>query len=267
MYMSKVIRGSGASVLLLLAAAGASAAQEPKSYAKHDMSALYNSLRDVINQGAKIFNEQGDHAGCYRIYQGSLMTVRPFLAPELQKQVDDSLAAAEKLPSFAERAFELRKALDAIRAQTKPLGATTTNVDKKEPKTTAPTKTEDKKPDEPKKPLDTKPAPNTKTPDTGIKNELKGKLSLTGQAVPGGYFVTLVDEKNREKRFSTAVQKDGSFRFGTAIKPGTYLVAIEPIPGEKGNVPERYFKESSDPNGLQVVVQGGPQFLLLDLVK
>ena len=42
---------------------------------------------DVINNGAKIFNENGDHAGCYRLYQGSLLSVRPFLVADLQKRI------------------------------------------------------------------------------------------------------------------------------------------------------------------------------------
>src|SRR4051794_16873148 len=54
---------------------------------------LFSSLRDVINQGATLFNEKGDHAGCYRVFQGALIAVRPFLAekPDLLNHVDKSL--------------------------------------------------------------------------------------------------------------------------------------------------------------------------------
>src|SRR6266850_1043543 len=43
--------------------------KEKPAYEKHDAAALNNSLRDVINVGVKMFNEQGDYAGCYRLYQ------------------------------------------------------------------------------------------------------------------------------------------------------------------------------------------------------
>src|SRR5438552_15836859 len=46
------------------------------------------SLAKVINTGADLFNE-GDRAGCYRLYQGSLLTLRPMLEhqPELHKAI------------------------------------------------------------------------------------------------------------------------------------------------------------------------------------
>ena len=86
-----------ASATLLFVCAGSNSGQDKKPYEKHDASALNHSLRDVINAGAKMFNEQGDHAGCYRLYQGSLISVRPFLAADLQKRIDDGLATAEKI--------------------------------------------------------------------------------------------------------------------------------------------------------------------------
>jgi hypothetical protein len=145
--------------LLVVVLAGPVAAQDKKPFEKHDASALNNALRDVINTGAKMFNDQGDHAGCYRLYQGSLLTVRPFLAPDMQKRVDDGLAAAEKLPFFADRAFELRKVLDDIRGQTK--GGTAGGP-------------------------------------TGDKGQVSGKLTLEGKPVAGGYFVTLIADDGKK---------------------------------------------------------------------
>ena len=48
---------------MLYACTDSGSAQDKKPYEKHDASALNQSLRDVINAGAKMFNEQGDHAG------------------------------------------------------------------------------------------------------------------------------------------------------------------------------------------------------------
>src|SRR6516225_8705255 len=86
----------------------------------HDSGDLYNSLRDVINYGAELFNKQADHAGCYRTYQGALISVRPYMAPVMRKKIDESIARAETLPVYSDRAFELRKVLDEIRAKAAP---------------------------------------------------------------------------------------------------------------------------------------------------
>jgi hypothetical protein len=95
-------------------------AQTPGVVEPHDTGDLYNSLRDVINYGAELFNKQADHAGCYRVYQGALISSRPFLAPELRKKIDESIARAERLPVYSERAFELRRMLDEIRSKSTP---------------------------------------------------------------------------------------------------------------------------------------------------
>ena len=223
--------------------AGAGSAQEKKPYEKHDGSALNQSLRDVINAGAKMFNDQGDHAGCYRLYQGSLISVRPFLPKELQTKIDTGITNAEKMPSFADRAFELRRVLDEVRASTKSAG---TNADKK----IDDKKKEDKKIDEPKS-------------DKGL---ISGKLSFQGKAVTGGYFVTLISSDG--KKFSSAIQKDGTFQFKTPIPLGAYGVAIEPIPGEavKGiALPARYSAQAT--SSLTILVQGGNQQVELNLLK
>ena len=93
--------------------------QDKKPAAKHDASALNLALRDVINAGAILYNDNGDHAGCFRMYQGSLLSVKPFVAPDLQKKIDVGIANCEKLSSYADRAHELRKVLNEIRERTK----------------------------------------------------------------------------------------------------------------------------------------------------
>jgi hypothetical protein len=106
-------------VLWSLVFVAAGAGQEKSLATKHDPSALNKSLRDVINTGADLFNLQGDHAGCYRLYQGSLLSIKPFLKPEMQSGIDNALAAAERMATFAERAHHLRGVIDAIRRQAK----------------------------------------------------------------------------------------------------------------------------------------------------
>jgi hemoglobin len=109
---------AGAACLLVLSLTGTFWAQDQKPVAaKHDAAALRASLKDVINTGAALFNKYGDHAGCYRLYQGALLSVKPFLAPATQQEIDSALAEAESLPRFSDRAFALRKTIDGIRAQ------------------------------------------------------------------------------------------------------------------------------------------------------
>jgi hemoglobin len=82
---------------------------------------INNALREVINNGAKLYNRpNNDYAGCYRLFEGSLTTLKPLLAhrPGLQKAIDDAFAAAAREQSIPERAFILRGALDRIRDET-----------------------------------------------------------------------------------------------------------------------------------------------------
>jgi hemoglobin len=83
---------------------------------------IYTLLKDVINKGADLYTIDGDRAGCYRLYEGSLMTLRPLLAhhPDLQKAIDASFAKAQQQQTVGNRAFALREALDKIRSELKP---------------------------------------------------------------------------------------------------------------------------------------------------
>jgi hypothetical protein len=202
---------------LLFAPVGV-AQESKKPFPKHDGGALNDSLRDVINVGVKMFNDQGDYAGTYRLYQGSLLTVRPFVSPDLQKRIDTGITNAEKMRSYADRAYELRAVLDQIRASLPP---GTPVADKK-------------------------------------SGQVAGKLTFENAPVAGGYFVTLVNTDG--KRFSSAIQKDGTFQFKTPLTPGEYRVAIEPIPGETAklvDIPARYRSETT--SGIRVNIQGGKQ--------
>jgi hemoglobin len=95
---------------------------------------IFDLLKEIINTGADVYNantedrdvytRENNRAGCYRLYQGSLLTLRPLLGhhPDLQKTIDNSFAKAAKQASMAERAFTLRDALDEIRRVLKPGG-------------------------------------------------------------------------------------------------------------------------------------------------
>lgn len=82
---------------------------------------LHATLRDVINRGRTMFNE-GDHAGCYRLFEGALLTAKPLLGnrPSLQKEIDKALFSANQDPASFRRAFTLRAALDKVRKEINP---------------------------------------------------------------------------------------------------------------------------------------------------
>jgi hemoglobin len=83
---------------------------------------IYDLLRTVINTGADLYNREADRPGCYRVYQGCLLTLRPLLGhhPDLQKEIDSAFADADRMPDAAGRAFRLRYALNMMRQKFDP---------------------------------------------------------------------------------------------------------------------------------------------------
>jgi hypothetical protein len=82
---------------------------------------LHRVLRDIINQGADLFN-QGEHRGCYYLFQGALVTARSQLGhhPDVQKIIDDGLSRTDRSASMGSRAWALRGVLDQVRDRINP---------------------------------------------------------------------------------------------------------------------------------------------------
>jgi hypothetical protein len=128
--------------VLALAAAPAGRADKPVPgpLDRTELDAvLYRTFRDVINRGADLYNS-GDTAGCYRLYEGALLTVQPLLdhRPELQQAVAKALADAANTPQQFERAFVLRHVIDRLRATVRPGAATAAPAALKAPMATPP---------------------------------------------------------------------------------------------------------------------------------
>jgi hypothetical protein len=89
----------------------------PSAMSQLDLT-LVDVLKEVHNRGADLYN-QGDAAGCYRLFQGSLLTIRPLLGhhTEVQKAIDAGLADAERSPDLRRRAFALHKLIEQVRNQ------------------------------------------------------------------------------------------------------------------------------------------------------
>ena len=125
--MQRVTRWSillPACLAMVLVLGAAPAADDKPAAASSDSKALdgliYTNLKDVINRGADLYNS-GDWNGCYRLWEGSLMSVKPLLAhrPDLQKAIETGLANAQQDPMLYQRAFVLRKVLDQVRTDLK----------------------------------------------------------------------------------------------------------------------------------------------------
>jgi hypothetical protein len=117
---------------------------------------VVDSLAQVHNKAADLYNEHKDFTGAYRMFQGALLTVRPLLAhqPNAQKMIDDGLAAVEKEPSVAVKAFKLHETIEGVRAFLKTGGASTTKpIETKKPAEKQPINPPDTKKPEEKKPV------------------------------------------------------------------------------------------------------------------
>jgi hemoglobin len=110
----------------VVAAAGAARAQGEKAPpgpldGKSIDGIVYTNLRDVINRGADLYNS-GDWNGCYRMYEGALMMIKPMLGhrEKLQDEIAKGIANAQQDPMLYRRAFVLRAVIDQVRNEVNP---------------------------------------------------------------------------------------------------------------------------------------------------
>ena len=109
-----------AAVLVLVGAVGLTRAQD-KPLERADLDKrVVGAAYETAKMGTDIFNK-GNHEGCFRLYQGTLMGVAPLLdhRPKLQAAVKMRLERASKMKA-ADGAFELRVALDEIQNEIAP---------------------------------------------------------------------------------------------------------------------------------------------------
>ncbi len=262
---------------MLLLAAGVGQSQE-KAAEPHGAAELNRSLREVINVGADLYNRSGDHVGCFRVYQGALLSVKPFLPPELQKKVDQAMTNADRLPTWADRAFELRAVIDEIRATGRPKASPPPvkiiDAPGKEEKKAEEKKAEEKKQEE-KKTEESKTAKADVVPTeegtisakTDERVQLSGVATYDGQPVMPGYSVGLVAAD--ERHYSAPVRRGGAYKFHTSLPAGQYRIQIETFeqqaPSGLPALPQRYRK--ADTSGLAVDLQAGARYLEIHLVK
>jgi hypothetical protein len=163
-------------VLAAVVLTSASQAEGPEKGPRESDAVLYSALRGVINRGVDLYNA-GDSTACYRLFEGSLMTIRPQLEhhPALQKVIAQSLAAAERDPVAWRRAFTLRNALDKVRTELNPRKKTVVE------KGTAPKTDDIKAPSKGKeddKGGEKLPLPRIEEEKQGGDNDLAGRFSV-----------------------------------------------------------------------------------------
>ena len=105
-----------ASAMMAVASTTNGADDPPISRVEIDKWAA-NTAYNAASYGTKIFNS-GNHEGCFRIYQATLVTMVPLLdhRPQLVNLIQTRLAAADKLAA-PEAAAVLRVAIDAVQRQ------------------------------------------------------------------------------------------------------------------------------------------------------
>ena len=176
----------------------AASAQSPPTLAELEKRTA-DVLRDVHNRGAELYN-RGDAAGCYRMYEGALITVRPFLVhrADVTKTLDDGLADVAKSPDGVKvQAFRLHELIERIRADLKAESRKATSESKAPPQ----------KDPTPAKP----PAANTGT--------VKGMVTLDGQPLAAAE-VTVVTLDLPRPRVFTAKVANGAYAFAEELPVG-----------------------------------------------
>lgn len=108
-------------VCAVLAAGGlARAADPPKPLDAAELDKRANKVAfDAAANGSKVYNA-GDQGGCLKLYEGTLTALAAVLdhRPDLVKEIKDRMAEADRQGSVSDKAFTLRKALDAVMDQT-----------------------------------------------------------------------------------------------------------------------------------------------------
>jgi hypothetical protein len=251
--MSRMSRFAFALLLLATTSCLALAADPVPGDAKSLDKAVTDSLRDVHNYGADLYNQAKDYAGAYRVYEGALRTVRPLLGhrPDTRKTIDAGLATAAAETDPARRAFLLHETIENVRAELKGESTAPKPVEPKKPvpkKTIEPNKPVPKKTIEPNKPVP--PAPKAKgNGEAGIT----GRVFYQGKPVEAG-TIMFVSLSLKEPRVLGGAIKDGAYSIKD-VPAGTYAVIVSADKGGKDLLPAKY--ATTDSSELRVEVKGG----------
>jgi hypothetical protein len=216
--------------------------QEPKSSVDRQIS---EALRDVHDRGADLYNA-GDVAGGYRVYQGGLVVARGMLAhrSDLQKLIADGLAAAERQPAVARRAFMLHELIEQVRSELRAAGKKGSEALTIPPREVKPGNKSETKPG-------VKPAAGVGEVSGGVV----GRVLWQNAPVAGVEVTFLTYGLLNPRVYETVTGSQGVYTIAN-LPPGKYIVLITPGPNaEVKKLPDRYATSTTSP--LKIDVKGG----------
>ncbi len=246
-------------VLMLFAGTVAFAADPPTSVDSKALDkTIVATLRDIHDRGADLYNQSKDYSATYRLYEGSLLTVKPLIGhrPDVQKTIEAGLATANKDGDPARKAFLLHVTIEKVRGDLKGEPSVTKAVDP------AP-KPMDPKPKDPvpmPKPMDPKPKELAPMPKPKVESPVvSGKVTVQGKPLAEG-SVTFVSLDQKKPKVTSATVKEGSYALKD-LPAGKYAVAVT---SEKaGTVPLKF--ATTDTSGLTFQSQAGANQFDIDL--
>ena len=219
---------------------------------------LSDALRDAHDRGADLYNA-GDLAGCYRLFQGSLVVAKGMLGefPKVQRLITDGLAEADRETQVGKRAFLLHELIEKVRTELRAArrGPEALTVPPRE------VKSDTKAKPEPSSPAGTKKPPTEPKPAVVVeaKAGVVGRVMWQGNPLAGAeiMFVSLGQQPPRV--YESVSGSQGTYT-AADVKPGKYVITIVPGPKcEVRKLPERYATTSSSP--LAFDVKGGGEKL------
>lgn len=186
---------------------------------------VIETLRDVHNRGAALYNDSKDYAGCYRFYEGTIRTIRPLLAhrPTIQKSIDDDLAKLDAMETSREKAFRLHEMIESVRGKLKDT-AQPPPMPKSAPGTVAPP-----------------PVSLTGVPAAPLStNAINGTVTIDGIPADGAELMFVSLDQVEPRIFTVMSSPFGRYTLTPAPPPGAYIVtATGPgVPAKFGTTTE-----------------------------
>ena len=218
----------------LLAAAGPVPAEDGRAVDR----ALFEALREAHDRGADLYNN-GDTAGCYRVFQGGLIVARGALShrPDLKKQIVAGLASADQLTTVGKRAFALHELIEKVRGDLK----------------AAPKKAGELIPVPPREvKADPKPAAAVGEVTRGVV----GRVMWQGKPVAGVEVAFVSLGRPSPVVYEAVSGTQGGYAVAD-ISPGKYIVTIVPGPAaDVKQLPARYATTTTSPLIIDVKAGG-----------
>ncbi|MCE9531455.1 MAG: carboxypeptidase-like regulatory domain-containing protein [Planctomycetes bacterium] len=223
---------------------------------------LFDSLKELHNQGADLFNA-GDSIGSYRLFEGTLRTARAVLAhrPAEQQFIDSQLAEAGKQTTIGRRAFTLHEAIEKLRQRLR-VAPDDAKIDKQPEYLKIPPREFKNAPEEllmPEKvklpeeltipPREFK-APKPVPPKEGVL----GRLLWKGTPLPGAEVTFVAPGPVVPLVLIGKTNEVGEYVL-VKVPPGRYTVLLNMPKGKFNPLPERYANSMTSP--LIVDVKGG----------